>query len=271
MPFLVLACAGLLLAQEPPPPEVLRARQEVDRVRALVDAGVAARKSLEDAEAALSDAYDHVILRRTLYADLGIEDLTEAQADSMVAAAQRQVGIQRRKADAARRLVDEGVLARSELTPLDEELARRTRTLELAQDRARLFRDLVAAANAEHTAAQMQEVAPADASRVVERYDGDGAFALAHLRRVVLAFEKEFRKPLPVSARGQSAVHKALGFDHRNRVDVAVEPDSAEGKWLRAFLEGERIPYFAFRNAVAGKATGAHIHLGPASLRLRAD
>jgi hypothetical protein len=26
-----------------------------------------------------------------------------------------------------------------------------------------------------------------------------------------------------------------------------------------------RIPYFAFRHAVPGKATGAHIHIGPIS------
>jgi hypothetical protein len=271
MRLVLLACAGVLFAQVATPPELVRARQEVERTRALVEAGVAPRKALENAEAALAEANDHVVLRRTLYADLQLEDLTEQQADDMVAAARRQVDSQRRKTDAARLLVAEGVLARSELAPLDEELARRRRTLELAEDRAKLFRDLVSAAQAEYTAAQMQEVAPSEAVRVVERYDGAGEFATPHLRKVVLAFEKEFRKPLPVSARGQSAVHRALGFDHRGRVDVAIEPDSAEGIWLRAFLASERIPYFAFRAPVEGKATGAHIHLGPASLRLRAD
>lgn len=261
----------MLLAQEAPPPEVVSAKQEVERLRALVEAGVASRKALASAEASLADAQDYVILRRTLYADLQLEDLSEQQAEVMLAAARRQLESQRRKYEAARLLVAEGVLAKAELTPLDEETARRTRTLELAEDRAKLFRELVSAAQAEHTAAQLQEIAPDDASRIVERYDGSGVFGTTHLRKVILAFEKEFRKGLPVSARGQSAVHRALGFDHRGRVDVAVEPDSAEGKWLRSYLEGEKIPYFAFRNAVAGKATGAHIHLGPASLRLRAD
>jgi hypothetical protein len=60
-----------------------------------------------------------------------------------------------------------------------------------------------------------------------------------------------------------------MGFDHRGRVDVAVSPDQPEGKWLMRYLETNRIPYFAFRMAVAGKATGAHIHIGPQSTRLK--
>jgi hypothetical protein len=67
---------------------------------------------------------------------------------------------------------------------------------------------------------------------------------------------------------GQTAVHRALGFDHRGRVDVALNPDQPEGVWLRRYLTENRIPFFAFRHAVAGKATGAHIHLGPMSTRL---
>jgi hypothetical protein len=40
--------------------------------------------------------------------------------------------------------------------------------------------------------------------------------------------------------------------------------------WLRAYLAAKEIPYYAFRAAVPGKATGAHIHIGPGSTRLRA-
>jgi hypothetical protein len=46
-------------------------------------------------------------------------------------------------------------------------------------------------------------------------------------------------------------------------------PDAPEGVWLRDFLTRNRIPYFAFRHAVPGKATGAHIHIGPGSSRIR--
>ena len=68
---------------------------------------------------------------------------------------------------------------------------------------------------------------------------------------------------------GDTAVHRAMGFDHRGRVDVALSPDQPEGVWLREYLTGQEIPYFAFRHAVPGKATGAHIHLGPMSTRYK--
>jgi hypothetical protein len=51
-------------------------------------------------------------------------------------------------------------------------------------------------------------------------------------------------------------------------VDVALLPDSPEGEWLRQYLEANEIPYYAFRNFVPGKATGAHIHMGPPSNRI---
>ena len=66
----------------------------------------------------------------------------------------------------------------------------------------------------------------------------------------------------------QTAVHRALGFDHHDRVDVAIFSDTAEGLWLRRYLESGDIPYYAFRNSVKGIATGAHIHMGPPSNRL---
>ena len=73
---------------------------------------------------------------------------------------------------------------------------------------------------------------------------------------------------MPVSALGETAVHRAMGFDHRGRVDVALNPDQPEGVWLIEYLKQNRIPYFAFRGPVKGKATGAHIHIGPMSTRL---
>ena len=40
--------------------------------------------------------------------------------------------------------------------------------------------------------------------------------------------------------------------------------------WLLAYLQKHDIPYYAFRTALPGRATGPHIHLGPGSTRLRA-
>jgi hypothetical protein len=80
-------------------------------------------------------------------------------------------------------------------------------------------------------------------------------------------FQQRFGRALPISAFGQTEVHNRLGFDHRGAVDVAIHPDSSEGQTLMAYLRSQGIPFIAFRAAVAGSATGAHIHIGPPSHR----
>jgi hypothetical protein len=149
-----------------------------------------------------------------------------------------------------------------------EELDGARKEADLAESRASLVRELTEMAKAEDALATKLAEEPAEAPRIADRYDGDGIFTTGTLSRVEMAFARQFGKPLPVSAMGETAVHRALGFDHRGRVDVAVHPDQPEGVWLREYLTENRIPYFAFRQAVPGKATGAHIHIGPMSTRL---
>jgi hypothetical protein len=100
------------------------------------------------------------------------------------------------------------------------------------------------------------------------RYSGPAGWALENVARVDSFFRSRFARALPVSALGQTAVHDRLGFDHRNAVDVAVHPDSPEGAALLDYLRSVGIPFIAFRQAVAGSATGAHIHIGYPSRRL---
>jgi multidrug efflux pump subunit AcrA (membrane-fusion protein) len=64
----------------------------------------------------------------------------------------------------------------------------------------------------------------------VMRYNGVGGWALTQASKVEGFFTAKFGRQLPISAFGQSATHNRLGFDHRNSVDVALHPDSAEGK-----------------------------------------
>ncbi len=108
-----------------------------------------------------------------------------------------------------------------------------------------------------------------DFAQGMEHYEGDGAFNESRdLPPLELAFATQFDRPLPISAEGETEVHRALGFDHRGRVDVAVVPDAPEGVWLRQYLQVRKIPYYAFSHAIPGKATAAHIHIGPGSTRL---
>ena len=37
---------------------------------------------------------------------------------------------------------------------------------------------------------------------------------------------------------------------------------------MRRYLKSRQIPYYAFTHAIPGKATAAHIHIGPGSTRL---
>jgi hypothetical protein len=135
--------------------------------------------------------------------------------------------------------------------------------------RGRLFRELSEIAHTEDEVATQLEEAPQGPLPMIQRFDGDGVFHTGHLKMAVLEFEKEFGRALPISARGETALHRSLGYDHRGRVDVALSPDSKEGQWLQSYLETIRVPFYAFRGKVAGKSTAAHFHLGPPSLRLR--
>lgn len=101
------------------------------------------------------------------------------------------------------------------------------------------------------------------------RFNGTARWTLTDAAKVSSFFTGRFGHSLPVSAYGQTGTHDRLGFDHRNSVDVAVHPDSAEGQALVAYLKSAGIPFMAFRRAVPGSATGAHIHIGYPSHRMR--
>ena len=100
------------------------------------------------------------------------------------------------------------------------------------------------------------------------RYDGDGELTSALASGLERFFAQRFARPLPVSARGQTALHDRMGLDHRAAMDVAVHPDSEEGRALIEYLRVRGIPFLAFRGAVLGSSTGAHVHVGWASMRL---
>jgi hypothetical protein len=104
-------------------------------------------------------------------------------------------------------------------------------------------------------------------TNAIRSYSGSGAWSLAQAAQVQSFFASMFGRQLPISAYGQSATHNRMGFDHRNSMDVALHPDSAEGKALIAYLRGNGIPHLVFRSAVSGAATGAHIHVGYPSHR----
>jgi hypothetical protein len=257
-------CALPLCAQTPHDPDVARAESQLAHVRLLVEQGVAPEAALASAQQAVSNAQEDAFLRQTLYG----KDVTEEQAAQMVALTERRLARRQQEVTAQQQLVDEGVVSRLSLTPVLEKLDLARKENDYALSRSKLIQDMAEMARTEAAFQSKIDSGITEFGGLAERFDGDGVFTNKDFRKVTQAFVREFAKNLPISANGETALHRALGFDHRGRVDVAINPDSTEGVWLREYLTANHLPYFAFRAAMHGKATGPHIHMGPMSTRL---
>ena len=249
------------------------ARKELERVNTLFEMGALPRLRVQEARQNLDDAQDDAILARTLYGNLQPKDFNAELAGEMVAAAERQVERQQARVEQARKLVDDGLAAISSVTPLEAELNLRQTSLDLARSQARLMKDSESLAELEQSIALSQETSRVDSAdglaEGMEHFEGNGSFQESRdLKLIETAFARKFDRPLPISAEGETSLHRALGFDHRGRVDVAVAPNAPDGIWLRGYLKSHGIPYYAFTHAMPGKATAAHIHIGPGSTRL---
>jgi hypothetical protein len=256
------------LQPDPNDPGVIRAKSDLERIKVLISQGALPSMRLRKAQEDLKNAEDLSILQENLYG----KDLTSEQADQMLFVAQRLVMRRQRAMIEMQQLVESGVISRAEAEASGADFDRAQTELHLAQTRVNLIVQMAEALRIQKNIASLEtevESHPEWAGKVYTKYDGNGIFTPADLQKVSLAFTTKFARPLPISAEGETATHRALGFDHRGRVDVAVSPDMPEGEWLMNYLQKNRIPYFAFRMAVPGKATGAHIHMGPQSTRLK--
>jgi hypothetical protein len=266
--LLALAGAAFLCAQTASDlaledPSVLRARLTVDKVRAMVESGTLPRVRLEEAEARLEDVTDEAIYTRAIYG----KDLTPDQASEVVKATQRRVDRRKKEALKQEQFLAQGIISQSEYKLALDDLDRANKEFDWASAREKLVAEVAVYAAAEMAMLKaMEEGTPIGGARM-EHFVGKGVFTTADFARVQTAFQLRFSRPMPISANGETAVHRSMGFDHTNRIDVPVTPDSPEGQWLRQFLTANRLPFFAFRGAIAHQATGAHIHLGPPSTR----
>ncbi len=219
----------------------------------------------------LDDARDEALIRMGLehspsvddiYRSAAVQGQVEKQAEAMTAASQRRIARAEKALEAARALLPGGKDPQNTLAPYFAAIDERVQTGYQVIERAGILKEVV-------ESARIQSQKHGKGGAMV-RFDGNRKFTDADFEIVSKAFERRFHRPLPVSADGQTSLHSALGFDHRGRVDVALSPDQTEGLWLCNYLRSLGIPYFAFRRAVAGSATSAHIHMGPGSVRLHA-
>lgn len=169
-----------------------------------------------------------------------------------------------------RQLFEMGLIAKRDLEAVEGELDKaKKKTIEI-QTQIDSVDHLVAEVEAQEQLARMP-VVPSGSSRstgMLIRYVGASRWAMSDINKIDAFFRLKFNRPLPVSAIGHTATHEQLGFDHHDAIDVALHPDSAEGQELINFLRTQGISFIAIRGAIAGSATGAHIHIGPASRRI---
>ena len=99
------------------------------------------------------------------------------------------------------------------------------------------------------------------------RFNGAGSWVLAQAGKIESFFQQTFKRPLPIAVFGQGAIHNQWHLDHRNAMDISLNPDGPEGQVLIEFLRRNGIPFSAFRGAIPGVATGPHIHIGMPSHR----
>jgi len=179
-----------------------------------------------------------------------------------------QVKSARTEVDRLASLFDAGLVARVRVEEADRAFAEARARLEDTRFRMQECDSVSAELNLAILLEDTKLKLEAGSNEAVIFFAGSPGWSISHVSKIADFYREHFSVPLPVSALGQTALHSRLGFAHGQAVDVAVHPDSEEGKMLMEFLRASGVPFIAFRHAVPGSATGAHIHLGPPSLRV---
>ena len=199
---------------------------------------------------------------------------TKVSNEALIQAQEIQVTAEAVKLEELRKLVADGLVAQVELENAEALLAGLRANLETSKKNIADSEKIIADLRKAETIEKAQPLIPLVRSNgrsflkpTILRYGGQGGWSLGGLGALQSFFAARFGQMLPVSAMGQSATHNRLGYDHRNAVDVALHPDSVQGQALISYLQSQGIPFLAFRSAIAGVATGPHIHIGNPSHR----
>jgi hypothetical protein len=189
--------------------------------------------------------------------------------EKLLAAYEEQLQSQMAHAQAQRKLYREQQISKEELERSEYALA--STRANIREVRRWIEEDDIALAEA-LAREEIRRLAPLarggySETRGFIRYNGGARWSLADAGRIEKFFSDRFSRLPPVSAMGQTPAHDRMRFDHHDAMDIAVHPDSEEGRALMAYLRQAGIPFMAFRNKVPGSSTGAHIHIGKPSTR----
>ena len=202
----------------------------------------------------------------------------KASSNQLLAIQQDTIKNAEKQLEQLRSLVTEGLVAKVELEAAEQKLATLHAELESTQKQIADTDNTIAEIRAEQELAKTAKANPVklvskqygafNTTATILRYSGLRSWSLGGIGGIQSFFSATFGRSLPTSAVGQSATHNRLGYDHRHAVDVALHPDSSEGRALITYLQSQGIPFLAFRGAIPGVATGPHIHIGSPSHRL---
>jgi len=177
------------------------------------------------------------------------------------------------KLEQAKKLLAEGLIARSQVEENERALA-------LAKEKINDTNRQMTNAEAQIAGVLVEEEADAEIAKNLKlakqglirtasftRFTGAGGWNLGDAWKIQRFFSDTFNKQLPIAVFGQGAIHDRWRLDHHNAMDIQLHPDGVEGQALLNFLQKNGIPYSAFRSAIPGTATGPHIHIGRPSHR----
>jgi len=157
-----------------------------------------------------------------------------------------------------------GMITRADLDAAARDAGSARAQLESTRQELMRTTALIVELEAKHRLASLPPLRPGqyEASDGLIRYAGQRELTPGDLMLLERQFVVQARRSLPVSAMGQTDVHTRLGLDHRHAVDLALHPDSVDGRFVMMWLRERGIAFLAYRTARAGAATGAHIHVG---------
>lgn len=247
----LLLVTPLTLAQRKSPKPKFDARKNAEEQKELAKKASASREDLIAATKKYRDSLGGLLTALKEQERLKVEALEKKQS-----------------------LIAQGLMVKRELEPNEQELTRlRTQMTDTNKRITQADQFMVEIMNLEQLAKNPPKSYQApgmyyDNTRYI-RYTGTVAWSLRGFSQVDSFYQSRYRQSLPVSAFGQSDTHNRLGFDHSNSFDVALHPDTAEAQAVMSYLRSRGIPFTAFRGAIPGNATGAHIHIGYPSHRFK--
>jgi hypothetical protein len=247
----------------------------------LISIGTIAKAQTTKAEAPATESLKQSPAALVTATQIETTQKFKASSEELLRLQEDVVNDSKKKIELLRQLYTEGLIARIELDESEQALATAEAKLQDTRNQISSSDELISEIKKAEELAKLQVaqrllVKPTLLPRTsfalntatILRSNGTGGWSLANLGNVQQFFTASFGRALPTSAVGQSATHDRLGYDHRNAVDVALHPDSVEGRALISYLQTAGIPFLAFRAAVPGVATGPHIHIGNPSHRI---